>query len=188
MKQNGISGLEWSYGIPGSVGGATIMNAGSYGHEFGEFVSAVKIWKNGKVSWTKKFDYSYRNSSFKNNGSIILAARLKLKQGNFDEITKNQEFFFNKKKESQPYEKKSAGSVFKRIVNEHETFYPAKIIDSLGLKGVKIGGAQISEKHAGFIINNEDAKSKHVKKLIKLVKTKVKNKTGKVLEEEIIIF
>jgi UDP-N-acetylmuramate dehydrogenase len=188
LKKNGIGGLEWSYGIPGSVGGATLMNAGSYDHEFGEFLYSVKIWKNGKISWIKNFTYSYRTSSFKTNGEIILGVRLKLKRRNVEEIEKDQNFFFNKKKESQPYDKKSAGSVFKRIINSQETFYPAKIIDNLGLKGVKIGGAEISEKHAGFIISNGKAKSKHVKKLIKLIKRKVKNETGKALEEEIIIF
>lgn len=188
LRENGASGLEWSYGIPGSVGGATIMNAGSYNHEFGEYLYAVKILKNGKISWVKNFTYSYRNSSFKNNGSIVLAVKLKLKQGSIDQIEKDQKLFFNKKKEAQPYEKNSAGSVFKRILYSQETFYTAKIIDNLGLKGVKIGGAEISEKHAGFIVNNGNAKAKHVRKLIKLIKRKVKNETGKTLEEEIIIF
>ena len=164
------------------------MNAGAYEHEFGEFITAVKILKDNKAKWVKNFSFSYRNSSFKNSNMIILAVRLKLKKElNADEIIKNQYFYLNKRKESQPYGENSAGSVFKRIITDKEIFYPAKIIDNLGLKGVKIGGAEISNKHSGFIINSENAKAKDVLKLIGLIKKKVKKETGKVLEEEIVI-
>lgn len=188
LRENAISGLEWSYGIPGSVGGATIMNAGSYDHEFGEFVSAVRVLKDGKSQWVKDFNFSYRNSSFKRDGSIILSVRLNLKTGQVEEITENQNFFINKKRESQPYGEKSAGSVFKRIIKKQGIFYPAKIIDTLGLKGVKIGGAEVSEKHAGFIINDGNAKAKDVIRLIRLIKRRVKKESGEKLETEIIIF
>lgn len=185
LKSNELAGLEWSFGIPGSVGGATKMNAGAYGFEFGNFIYSVKILSNNKISWTKNFYFSYRNSSF--NNCIILAVKLKLPVGNFLEIENLQREYLKKRIESQPYEEYSAGSVFKRIINKEEIIYPAKIIDNLGLKGAKIGDAEISTKHAGFIINKDNAKCKDVLKLIKLIQRKVKKNTGKQLETEIII-
>jgi UDP-N-acetylmuramate dehydrogenase len=187
LKKNEIGGLEWSYGIPGSVGGATIMNAGAFGSEFGEFVKEVKILKNNKIFWTKTFSFLYRDSSFKNSDIIILGVRLKLQKQDFKEIEEKQKFFLNKRKENQPYGENSAGSVFKRIITDTEIYYPAKIIDNLGLKGVKIGKAEISKKHSGFIINCGNAKAKDVLSLIKLIKKKVKKQTGLDLKEEIII-
>lgn len=187
LQINGLSGLEWSFGIPGSVGGATIMNAGAYENQFGDFVQSVKILKENKTVWKNKFTFSYRSSSFQENNDIIISVRLKLKKGNSVEIKEKQLFFINKKKESQPYGEKSAGSVFKRIIIGNKILYPAKIIDNLGLKGVKIGEAEISKKHAGFIVNLGNAKAKDVLKLIKLIKNKIKKSTGEDLQREIII-
>ncbi|MDD4110510.1 MAG: UDP-N-acetylmuramate dehydrogenase [Clostridia bacterium] len=188
LQKNGITGLEWSYGIPGSVGGATIMNAGAFEYQFGDFVKEVKIIKNGKASWNKDFTFSYRNSSFKENNSIILAVKLLLKIGDNKEIKKQQLSFINKRKETQPYGEKCAGSIFKRIIKDNQILFPAKIIDNIGLKGVRIGRAEVSKKHAGFIINSGNAKAKDVLNLIKLIKRKVKKSTGELLQEEIIIF
>lgn len=187
LRQNEISGLEWSFGIPGTVGGATIMNAGAFGSEFGEFVTAVKVLHEGKFFWTKTFSFSYRESSFKKTKAIVLSVKLKLKKQSCQYIEEKQLNCINKKKETQPYGENSAGSVFKRIINNTEIFYPAKTIDNLGLKGVKIGGAEVSRKHAGFIVNSGNAKASDVLKLIRLIKKKVKKQTGKVLKEEIII-
>lgn len=187
LQINGLSGLEWSFGIPGSVGGATIMNAGAYENQFGDFVQSVKILKENKTVWKNKFTFSYRSSSFQENNDIIISVRLKLKKGDSVEIKEKQLFFINKKKESQPYGEKSAGSVFKRIIIGNKILYPAKIIDNLGLKGVKIGEAEISKKHAGFIVNLGNAKAKDVLKLIKLIKNKIKKSTGEDLQREIII-
>ena len=106
----------------------------------------------------------------------------------FKKIEEEQNSFLNKRKETQPYGQNSAGSVFKRIVNSTEIFYPAKTIDNLGLKGVKIGGAEISSKHAGFIVNSNNAQANDILRLIKLIKRKVKKEAKKDLEEEIIIY
>ncbi len=188
LRKNEIGGLEWSYGIPGSVGGATLMNAGAYEQEFDKYVNSVKILENNKIFRTKAFSFSYRESSFKNTNQIILGVRLSLIKKSSKKIEEEQNFFINKRKKSQPYGQNSAGSVFKRIINKTEIFYPAKIIDNLGLKGVKIGGAEISQKHAGFIVNYNNAQAKDVLKLIKLIKSKVKKETKTLLEEEIIIY
>lgn len=187
LQVNGIGGLEWSFGIPGSVGGATIMNAGAYECQFSDYVESVKVLKNNKTFWKKKFKFSYRNSSFKENNDIIISVRLKLKKDNPAKIKEKQLYFINKRKESQPYGEKSAGSVFKRIITENKILYPAKIIDNLGLKGVKIREAEISKKHTGFIINSGNAKAKDVLNLIKLIKSKIKKSTGEIAQEEIII-
>lgn len=186
LKTNGVSGLEWSYGIPGTVGGAVIMNAGSFGYEFGEFVSAVKVLKNNKAIWVKDFFFDYRNSSFKMSNEIVLECRLKLMKGFSKDIEEKQQNAFNKKKLTQPYSENSAGSVFKHIKIDDKIYYPAKIIDNIGLKGVKIGGAEISEKHSGFIIT-KNAKATDVLKLIKFTKKEIKKKTNLVVKEEIII-
>ena len=186
LRKHGLSGLEWSFGIPGTVGGAIKMNAGAYGHEFGELVESVKVFSKGKIFWTKDFSFSYRSSSFKD--CIILSVKLKLSLGKTTNIEIAQKEYLSRRKESQPYSDFSAGSVFKRIINKEEIIYPAKIIDNLGLKGVKIGDAEISTKHAGFIINKGNAKSKDVVNLIRFIKKMVKKKTKQDLQEEIIIF
>lgn len=187
LKKNGIGGLEWSFGIPGCIGGAVVMNAGAFKNEFGNHIIAVKILENKKIFWTKRFSYSYRSSSFKDSESIVLGVKLKLTKRSPGEIESLQRSYLTLRKETQPYGSKCAGSVFKRISLCDEIYYPAKIIDDLGLKGVRIGEAEISKKHAGFIINTGNAHANDVIKLIKFIKKKVKLKTGKDLEEEIII-
>lgn len=187
LKANCLGGLEFTFGIPGSVGGAIVSNAGAFGGEIGNYVEKVKVFDGNRVFWTKKFLFSYRNSSFKESNLIILAASFKLNYSSFSEIEKLQKEYIIKRKETQPYGEKSAGSVFKRIIKEDEIIFPAKIIDNFGLKGVKINSAQISKKHAGFIVNSNNAKFRDVLKLIKLVKKQVRIKTKQTLEEEIII-
>ncbi len=184
LSNNSLCGLEWSYGIPGSVGGAVIMNAGAFGHSFLEFVTEVKILCGGKIFWTNNFSYSYRNSTFKENKNIILEVRLKLSKGKKDEILKNQKAFFEKRLSTQPQEF-SAGSVFKHVFIDDKILYPAKMIDNLGLKGVKIGDAEISTKHAGFIINNKNATSRDVLTLINLIERKVEENFKVKIEPEI---
>lgn len=186
LKEKEISGLEWSHGIPGTVGGAIIMNAGSFGQEFGNFVSSVKILQNNEVKWVKNFSFGYRTSSFKRSKVIILGCILKLNKGNYKEIESAQKAYFIKKKETQPYGENSAGSVFKHFYLNGIKYYPAKIIDNMGMKGVRIGEASVSEKHAGFIVT-KNAKATDVIKLIKLIKKRIKKETGQTLEEEIII-
>lgn len=187
LKEKGLGGLEFTYGIPGSVGGAIFMNAGAFGQEIGNYVSSVKVFDGKKIFWTNSFQFFYRNSSFKKKNLIILSVKFKLFISNKEKIEKLQNKYFLQRKASQPYDKKSAGSVFKRIYFENKLIIPAKIIDNLGLKGVKINDAQVSEKHAGFIINNNNAKFKDVIKLILKIKKTVKNKAHINLEEEIVI-
>lgn len=179
LKNHNLSGLEWSYGIPGSIGGAIFMNAGAFGHSISENILNVKVIKCGKVEniSKKNLEFSYRKSNI--NG-IILGATMKFKEGNLDEIALLQQDYLERRKMSQPYDKFSAGSVFKR--NIEKNIIPAKIIDTFGLKGTRIGGAEISKKHAGFIVNNGDAKAIDVLALIEYIKYK----TGEDLELEII--
>ena len=119
LKENQLSGLEFTYGIPGTVGGALISNAGAFGGEIGNFVKKVKIFNKKRVFWTKKFNFSYRNSSFKDNCQLILAVTFKLEKGKKEEIENLQKLYFQKRIETQPYGQKSAGSVFKRIIKEN---------------------------------------------------------------------
>lgn len=188
LREKQLGGLEFVFGIPGTVGGAVFMNAGAFGDEIGNYVEKVKVFDGKDVFWTKKFNFSYRNSSFKENNQIILAVKLKLQNSSSNEIFALQKEYMTKRKNSQPYGQPSAGSVFKRIIKQNEILYPAKMIDNLGLKGVKIGDAKISEKHAGFIVNEGNAKFNDVCRLIKKIKKEIKKETGETLEEEIVFF
>lgn len=177
LEQNSLAGFEWSYGIPATIGGLTFMNGGAFGEQVANYIKKVKILKNGKISWInrKNIDFSYRKSNIE---GIILAVEFKFKKADSRIIAEEQRKFFYIRKKTQPYDKFSAGSVFKRFGDK----IPAIMIDKAGLKGVKIGGAEISTKHAGFIVNNDNATSKDVKDLIGLIKKKCGN-----LECEIII-
>ena len=181
---NCLTGLEWSYGIPASVGGAVAMNAGAFNNEIGNFVKEVKILRDGKPVWITDFSFEYRNSSFKENKDIVLAVKLQLKRGKQNEIIALLKQFFDKRKLTQP-QGFCAGSVFKQIRKPNEIIYPAKLIDNLGLKGVKIGDAEVSTKHSGFIVNNASATSNDVLNLIDLIKQKVKEAHNVNLETEI---
>ncbi len=181
-----LSGLEWSYGIPGSVGGACIMNAGAYEHEIGEIIEKVEIFENGrfKTLHKNKFWFSYRNSSFKEKNFIVTKVYFSLKKENNNEIIKNSMLeFFKKRKNSQPLELPNAGSIFKR----KGEMFPAKLIDKIGLKGVNINGAEVSTKHAGFIVNKGGAKPEDILQLIDLIKQKVFETENVKLDEEIVI-
>ncbi len=175
---NCLSGLEWSYGIPASFGGLVHMNGGAYGSSIGEFIERVKVLKNGKVMWIDKdsLNFSYRAS---NIDGIIICAEIHLKSEDKMKIEEKQRYFFECRKSTQPLEYPSAGSVFKR----KGEIFPAKIIDNLNLKGTTIGGAEISQQHAGFIINKHNAKAIDVLALISYIK----RKTNLNLEEEIVV-
>lgn len=183
LAENCLKGLEWSQGIPASVGGAVNMNAGSFEYSVGQFVEKVEVFENGecKILNKNQINFGYRFSSLKN--IPIFRVWFKFEKGEKSEILDLQNYYFNKKTTSQPMEFGSAGSIFKRKGD----IIPAKIIDKLGLKGVKIGGAEISYKHCGFIVNKNNATASDVINLINLIKTTIKNKTGIELEEEIII-
>lgn len=184
-EKNSLSGLEFAWGIPGTVGGAAFMNAGAYGGEMKDVVYSVShIDNEGRVGTIKSadLDFSYRHSVYKNNGFIITGVTFKLKLGNKNEIHNLMDDYMCRRKDKQPVEYPSAGSIFKRP----EGNYAGTLIEKCGLKGKTIGGAQVSEKHAGFIINKGNATAKDVASLIKFIQKTVKEKTGYDLQREVI--
>ena len=183
----GLSGLEFSYGIPASLGGFIYMNGGCFGHEVCEVISSVLVMDyegNLKVIEKDECGFDYRTSKLEKY--IILGAKMRLKREKSEFILKNMLSYLEKKKNSQPCDMPSLGSVFK-IVKSNPPIYPAKIIDNLGLKGVKIGMAEVSTKHAGFIVNLGGAKASDVIALIEFLEEKLKS-VGVVVEREIVLF
>jgi len=182
----GLSGLEWAFGIPGTVGGAVFGNAGSFGKSMKELVKSVEVIDIKTLKFktynSKECGFGYRESVFKKkNNLIVVSVILNLKKGNKSSIKKKIKEYSDLKKESQPLNLPSAGSVFKNP----EGKYAAELIEACGLKGKTIGRAKISEKHANFIVNLGGAKAEDVKKLINLSKKSVKNKFSLSLREEI---
>lgn len=182
----GLSGLEFAWGIPGTVGGAVFMNAGAYDGEMKDVVHSVShISPNGEIGRTEKNDlrFGYRTSIYRSNNMIITGITLKLKKGNPDEIRAKMDDYMLRRSTKQPLEYPSAGSVFKRP----EGNFAGALIEQCGLKGKLCGGAQVSEKHAGFIINKSNATAKDVRELISQIQKTVSDKTGYNLECELII-
>ena len=185
LLQQGIQGFEFAAGIPGTIGGAIRMNAGAHGSEMKDIVKTVSyIDKDDMKLYTisnEEAKFEYRNSIFSNNKYIIVEATIQLGKGKKEEIQKKMQEYANFRKEKQPIEYPSAGSTFKRGAD----FITAKLIDECGLKGYQMGGAQVSEKHAGFIINKGNATAEDVIKLMKYVKEQVYHKFEKKIEAEI---
>ena len=183
--EHSLSGLEFAYGIPGSVGGAVYMNAGAYGGEIKDVLMSVRsISRNGAQLCEEKaeeLDLSYRNTPFMKNGRIITAAYFRLTPDNPENIRAKMNGLMEKRRSSQPLQYPSAGSVFKRP----ETGYAAAFIDQCGLKGLSVGSAQVSEKHAGFIVNRGGATFKDVSELMKKIQNEVLARHGVRLEPEI---
>ena len=180
-----LSGLEFAYGIPGSVGGAMYMNAGAYGGEMKDVaLSVTALTADGEVKEysLEELNLGYRTSIFKSNGEIILFSKYQLHKGERSAIKAQMDDVMNRRKTKQPLEYPSAGSVFKRP----EGAFAGTLIEQCGLKGRTVGGAQVSEKHAGFIINVGGATCDDVMNLVKLVQDVVKTETGYFLEREII--
>lgn len=183
--ENGLTGLEFAYGIPGSIGGALYMNAGAYGGEMSQVVeSALCIDENGneEIIDLTQMQLGYRTSAFKRNGKIVVSVKLKLQKGKSEEIRSKMEDFLGRRKAKQPLEYPSAGSTFKRP----EGYFAGALIEKNGLKGFSVGGAMVSEKHAGFVINYNKAKAEDVKQLIQEVKNRVLTADGVELEPEVI--
>lgn len=179
-----ITGFEFAAGIPGTIGGAVRMNAGAHGSEMKDIVKEVIYMDfagNINTLQAKDLEFDYRYSIFKNKIGIILQILLKLQYGKQEEIRSKMEEYKKYRKEKQPIGYPSAGSTFKR----GKDFITAKVIDECGLKGYQIGGAKISDLHAGFIINDQSATAKDVITLIAYTKEQVKQKTGKQIELEI---
>lgn len=181
---NNLSGLEFACGIPGTIGGAVFMNAGAYGGEIKDvLVSSTYIDKNTfEIKTIEEHDFRYRGSIYCDNSNlIILSANFKLNYGNKDEIKEKMNENMQSRNSKQPVNKPSAGSTFKR----KEGVIAAKLIDEAGLKGYKIGGAEVSTLHAGFVINSGDATSKDILDLIEYIKKKVNEEYGVELEPEV---
>lgn len=179
-----LTGFEFAAGIPGSIGGAVRMNAGAYGGEMKDIIVETKcLTPSGEIVTLSNEEqkFSYRHSIFTENRYIVLETKIKLQKGNKDEIKAKMDDYAQQRKEKQPISLPSAGSIFKRGTD----FVTAKVIDECGLKGFSIGDAQVSTKHAGFVVNNGNATAEDVLKLIEHVQKVVLEKTGKKIELEI---
>ena len=186
-RDTSLTGMEFAHGIPGSVGGAVFMNAGAYDGEMKNIVleSTYLDTTDGKIYTISGTEHSfgYRESIYRTHPEwIILSARLALSCGNKAEITAKMEDFMQRRISKQPLEYPSAGSVFKRYPGR----YTAQMRDEAGLKGTSVGGAQVSEKHAGFIINTGHATSADVTELISLIQKTIEEKYGIRIECELI--
>ena len=184
--ENELDNLEFLIGIPGTIGGAVKMNAGAYGSEIKEFLVETKVMdEQGNIFnlTNEEQKFRYRGSIYFEKKYIILEIKIKVRYKKSEDISKKIDELFQQRKEKQPLEYPNAGSTFKRGDN----FITAKLIDECGLRGYSVGGAQVSEKHAGFIINKNNATSKDILELIEIVKQKVFEKFNEKIELEIIV-
>lgn len=182
--EESLEGLEFAAGIPGTLGGAVVMNAGAYGGEMKDVLLSVTVLDdNGEIIGlnNEQLELGYRSSIISKKGYIVLEAKLKLKNGNSEEIKNKIEQLRKKRIEKQPLEYASAGSTFKRP----EGYFAGKLIMDSGLKGRCIGGAKVSEKHCGFIINTGNATAKDIKELIEFAAETVYEKFGVKIETEV---
>lgn len=182
--ENSLSGFEFLWGIPGTVGGAAFMNAGAYGGEIKDVIVGCEyITADGEIKEmsSDEMDLSYRHSIFSENGGIITKVKLRGKLDNKEVIRTLMDELMDRRRTKQPLEFPSAGSVFKRP----EGYFAAALIEECGLKGESVGGAQVSEKHSGFIINTGNATASDVKQLVEIIKETVFMQKGVQLECEI---
>jgi UDP-N-acetylmuramate dehydrogenase len=183
--KEGLSGLEFAFGIPGSVGGAVFMNAGAYGGEISHCISSATVLTlNGEIKTIKKEEMAlgYRTSCFKTESTIILSADFVLNPANKKEIKAAMDDYMTRRRDKQPLEYPSAGSTFKRP----EGHFAGALIENSGLKGFGVGGAEVSVKHAGFLINKNNATCRDVLDLISSVQKKVYERFEVELEPEVI--
>ncbi len=183
-RDKGLTGMEFAYGIPGSLGGGVYMNAGAYGGQLSDVVTESEaIDKDGNITVFSGGEhcFGYRDSAFIHNGYTVVSTTLGLKKGDGEQINALMEDYMQRRKDKQPLDKPSAGSVFKR----GDGFITAQVIDRCGLKGLRVGDAEVSTKHAGFIVNLGAATGDDVLKLVEKVKNEVFLKEGKELECEI---
>ena len=183
-RERGLTGMEFCHGIPGSVGGAVTMNAGAYGGEMADVVEEVPCLT-GKgelqVFRGEELGFGYRQSAFEDGELLVLGAKFKLNSGDMEEIRTRMEYLAACRRDKQPLEYPSAGSTFKRPLGA----YAAALIDQCGLKGYRVGGAQVSEKHAGFVVNRGGATCEDVLRVMGHVRDTVLNETGFLLEPEV---
>lgn len=179
---NSLTGLEFAHGIPGSVGGAVSMNAGAYGGEMVQVVRRVRyLSPELELRETDEPQLSYRHSRFSDTEDVILGAELELQRGEETAIREQMDTLMEKRRASQPLNMPSAGSTFKRPVGG----YAAALIDQAGLKGFAVGGAQVSEKHAGFVVNRGGASFEDVLRLMEEIRERVYAASGITLEPEV---
>lgn len=179
-----LTGLEFASGIPGTIGGAVVMNAGAYGGEMKDIVRKVTVLdQDGEVRTltSGEMQFGYRTSLAKKKGYIVLGAELTLKQGEKEKIREEMQTLKAKRIEKQPLEFPSAGSTFKRP----EGYFAGKLIMDAGLRGAAVGGAQVSEKHCGFVVNTGNATAADVRELMRQVQGKVQEQFGVHLEPEV---
>lgn len=189
LQENELSGFEFAAGIPGTIGGSICMNAGAFSGEFKDVIKDVTFidMESLKLFTVPKseLNFGYRHSIFMDyKNAIILSARFEFKRGKKEDIKNRILEIFNERKSKQPIDKPSAGSTFRR----EKDFIPAKAIDESGLMGVRVGGAEVSTKHAGFIININHATAKDVLELINIIKKTIKEKYSVEIQPEIEIW
>ena len=185
-RDNSLTGFEFAAGIPGTIGGAMIMNAGAYGGEMKDITAKVTVLSSdGEVIKLdgQAMKFGYRTSAIKGKKFVVLSVLLELQKGNKDEIAGKMQELALKRKEKQPLEFPSAGSTFKRP----EGYFAGKLIEDSGLRGFSVGGAAVSEKHCGFVINKGNATSSDIYNLIKHVQDKVYEDSSVKLEPEVIM-
>ncbi|MDE6210019.1 MAG: UDP-N-acetylmuramate dehydrogenase [Lachnospiraceae bacterium] len=179
-----LAGMEFAAGIPGSIGGAVVMNAGAYGGEMRDIiVSATVCDRNGNIFilTNEELELSYRHSIIEEKEYIVLECEINLKKGKAEDIKAVMDDFSSRRREKQPLEYPSAGSTFKRPTG----YFAGKLIEDAGLKGYTVGGAKVSEKHSGFVINTGNATAEDVRSLIKYVSEEVYRQFGVVIEPEV---
>jgi UDP-N-acetylmuramate dehydrogenase len=184
-KDAGLAGFEFAAGIPGSLGGAVMMNAGAYGGEMKQVVRAVDIFYPGrdfKCYNGEEMEFGYRTSRLKREDGIVLEAEIELQPGDRQAISDRITELAQQRRDKQPLEFASAGSTFKRP----EGYFAGKLIQDAGLKGFRVGDAQVSEKHAGFVINRGNASAAEIRRLIEEVQRIVLENSGVQLEREVI--
>ena len=184
IMRNNLTGFEFAAGIPGTLGGAIAMNAGAYGGEMKDIVKSVRlIDSQGNIVElsNEEMQFAYRKSILSKEEYIVLSAVMELKEGNYEEIRDIMKDLTNKRVTKQPLNLPSAGSTFKRP----EGYFAAKLIEDCGLKGLTLRGAQVSDKHCGFVVNLGGAQAKDILDLIYVVKSTVYSKFGIMLEEEV---
>lgn len=183
-RDNDLTGLEFAWGIPGSAGGAAYMNAGAYGGEMKDVLrSCEHMTPDGKIEILsgEEMRLSYRRSAYTGGENVILFLHMQLEKGHHSAIASQMEELMNRRREKQPYDMPSAGSVFKRP----EGYFAGTLIEQCGLKGKTVGGAQVSPKHAGFIVNTGGATCRDVQELIAMIQERVLRETGVQLECEV---
>lgn len=183
LKQ-GLRGFEFASGIPGALGGAVMMNAGAYGGEMKQVLVKANVMKESGEIYeipVEQMELGYRSSVFSRNGEIVLGAEIHLEKGEKEQIQSRMEELKEQRTKKQPLEYPSAGSTFKRP----EGYFAGKLIQDAGLQGFQVGGAQVSEKHCGFVINKEQATAREILSLIEQVADKVEGEFGVRLEPEV---